>query len=226
MLRTSQLPLQRQVYEIVPFDQEHLPACVDLAKLHLDLLPTSPISLLGPLFAQAFYYRLLPQQGLIWGAVAYVDQRPVGFIVATHDPANFMGRALRRHWPYLIWIVALSVLQNPIQRLAAVWEALQIMGHLPTMTLPDRQAEVLSLGVREAYRRTQFGSQSGRHIAADLFNVVKQNIQAMDLASVRAVVDLDNAQARSFYGRMGWQLRRSDIPGWRVPSVELVWQRH
>jgi ribosomal protein S18 acetylase RimI-like enzyme len=224
MSKVRTLQPQRTAYEIVPFDCGHLPTAADLARLHCQLLPNSPISLLGPLFAKAFYYKLLPQQGLIWGAVAYVGRQPVGFIVATHDPENFMGQALRRHWLYLLWIVALSVLQNPIPRLAAVWEALQIMRHLPTLTIPDREAELLSFGVLENYRFATYGRQSGHHISGDLLNLLQQRLQALGLPSIRAVVDVDNTAGRSFYRRVGWQLRRHGIAGWRIPSVELVWR--
>jgi ribosomal protein S18 acetylase RimI-like enzyme len=223
MPETNILPRQHTAYEIVPFDRQHLPVAQDLAKLHRQLLPNSPISLLGPLFARSFYYKLLPPQGLIFGAVAYVDQQPVGFIVGTDDAENFMRVALRRHWPYLVWIVGISVLQNPIPRLGAVWEALQIMHHLPTLTISDREAELLSFGVLEEYRFSRFGLQSGHHVSLDLFHNIIQQITAKTMSSIRVIVDVDNVPARSFYKKTGWQLRRSNIPGWRIPCVELVW---
>jgi ribosomal protein S18 acetylase RimI-like enzyme len=223
MNQTNILKSQCAAYEVVPFDRHHLPSAQDLAQLHLQLLPNSPISLLGPLFARAFYYRLIPRQGLFFGAVAYVDQKPAGFIVATHDAENFMSIALRRHWLYLIFIVSLSVLQNPIRRLSAVWEALQIMRHLPTLEIPEQEAELLSFGVLPNYRFATFGQMSGNYVAIDLFNIVKRQISVLGMQSIRAIVDLDNNQAQSFYYRNKWKLRRSNIPGWRIPCIEMVW---
>jgi ribosomal protein S18 acetylase RimI-like enzyme len=223
MNQINTLKSQCATYEVVPFDRHHLPSARDLAQLHLQLLPNSPISLLGPLFARAFYYRLIPQQGLLFGAVAYVEQRPVGFIVATHDAENFMSIALRRHWLYLIFIVGLSVLQNPIQRLSAAWEALQIMRHLPTLAISEQEAELLSFGVLPSYRFSTFGHWSGNYVAVDLLNIVKKQISLLGMQSIRAIVDLDNTQAQSFYYRNKWQLRRRDIPGWRIPCIEMTW---
>jgi ribosomal protein S18 acetylase RimI-like enzyme len=223
MSQSNILTAPPTAYKIVPFDRQHLPAAHHLAALHQKLLPNSPISLLGPLFARSFYYKLMPQEGLIFGAIAYVDQQPVGFIVATHDAENFMRIALRRHWVYLTAIVGLSVLQNPIPRLGAVWEALQIMRHLPTLAIADREAELLSFGVLENYRFSRFGRASGHHVAIDLFNTVTQQIGVRGMTSIRAIVDVDNAAAQLFYHRAGWTLRRNDIPGWRIPSLEMVW---
>src|SRR5258705_59311 len=100
-------------YRLVPFGSgEPGPVC-DLARLHTALLPTSPVSLLGSRFMERFYYRVLPRQGLIVGAVAYVGDRAVGFIAATHDSAGFMRSALRRSWMSFGWILGTSVVLAP-----------------------------------------------------------------------------------------------------------------
>jgi ribosomal protein S18 acetylase RimI-like enzyme len=213
----------KSVYEIVTFDQARLPSAQDLAKLHLILLPNSPISLLGELFARSFYYRLLPKQGLIFGAIAYVDQRPVGFIVATDQPNDFMQIAFQRHFLYLTGIVMLSVLMNPVKRLTAIWGAWQIMCSLPKLKIPGSEAELLSFGVLPAYRFSQFGQQSGHHVAADLLNAIVAPLEKRGMDSVRAIVDADNQAARSFYRKQGWQLRLRKVQGWQISSVELVW---
>jgi ribosomal protein S18 acetylase RimI-like enzyme len=223
MSQSNVLAVRPTAYTIVPFDRQHLPSTHDLARLHQKLLPNSPISLLGPLFARSFYYKLLPQEGLIFGAIAYVNQQPIGFIVATHNAENFMRIALRRHWLYLTAIVGLSVLQNPVPRLGAVWEALQIMRHLPTLAIADREAELLSFGVLENYRFSRFGRTSGHHVALDLFSTMTQQMASRGMTSIRAIVDVDNAPAQLFYRRAGWTIRRNDISGWRIPSLEMVW---
>jgi ribosomal protein S18 acetylase RimI-like enzyme len=216
------LPTQSH-YEIAIFDQSRLPSAQDLAKLHLTLLPNSPISLLGELFARSFYYKLLPKQGLIFGAVAYVDHQPVGFVVVTQCPNQFMQDGLRRNFLYLIVVIIVSILSNPIQRLAAIVEVVQIMKSLPTMAIAHSEAELLSFGVLPAYRFSQFGKDSGHHVAADLLHTIVEPIKAHGLKSVRAIVDMDNQAARAFYRKTGWQLRLNQVNGWRMASVELVW---
>jgi ribosomal protein S18 acetylase RimI-like enzyme len=216
-------PLEHAQYEIVIFNQSNPPSAQDLAKLHLAVLPNSPISLLGEQFARSFYYKLLPKQGLIFGAVAYMNQQPVGFIAATHSPNGFMQQGLKRYFLNLVGIVALSVLTNPIQRLPAIWEAWQIMQSLPEMEIAECEGELLSFGVLPEYRFSTFGRRSGYHIAADLLNTIVKPMQEHGISSVRAIVDADNGPARSFYRKTGWQLRQRPTLGWRVPSIELVW---
>ncbi len=113
-------------YRLVAFGVDAGAPGRDLARLHLALLPASPIALLGPRFMEDFYYRVLPREGLVFGAVAYVDQQPAGFIAATHDRAGFMRTAVKRRWPRLMWVIGGSVLTAP-KSLGAVWQAWQVM---------------------------------------------------------------------------------------------------
>jgi ribosomal protein S18 acetylase RimI-like enzyme len=208
-------------YEIVPFDGEHLPPVRDLATLHAELLPTSPVALLGPEFMQQFYYRILPRERLISGAVAYVDRQPAGFIVATQDSAGFMRSALRRHWLYLSWVLALSVLRQPIKRLGAIWEALQIMRHQPAEA-GVMSAELLSFGVLPEYRSPRFIRQTKLQVSKELFDAAVNQLKAEGVSRIRAIVDADNTPAKLFYHSLGWYVERSNVPGWRTPSVEFV----
>ncbi|MDX2240330.1 MAG: hypothetical protein NW224_06585 [Leptolyngbyaceae cyanobacterium bins.302] len=211
-------------YQIVCFNAEKRPPVQDLAKLHAELLPTSPVSLLGRQFMQHFYYRFLPRDGLIFGAVAYVDDIPVGFIVATADATGFMSTALRHHWLYLGWILAWSILREP-KCLIAVWEALQIMRHQPP--IPKDAAingELLSLGVLPVYRSPRFIKQTGLRIAHDLVQTAVAQLKAQGIPLIRAIVDADNTEAKFFYLGMGWELDRTSVPGWKVATVEFVCQ--
>ena len=45
---------------------------------------------------------MLPEEGLIFGQVAYEGDRPIGFVAVTDDANGFLGTALRRggaRWP-------------------------------------------------------------------------------------------------------------------------------
>jgi len=216
-------------YQLVPFDR-NTPAPVQvLARLHQELIPSSPIVLLGKGFMEQFYYHILPREGLICGAVAYIDGQPAGFIVATPDSARFMRIGLRRHWWRLIWIVGTSVLREP-KRLAAIWEAWQIMrgrGQRPLTPTGEAEAlegELLSFGVLPAYRNPKFIRQSGLQISQDLFNRAVSQIQEAGICQIRAIVDADNTAAKLFYHGLGWHLDRTQVPGWRIPSVDFVWR--
>jgi ribosomal protein S18 acetylase RimI-like enzyme len=211
----------KPAYEIVFFDSTHLLACRDLVTLHKAVLPTSPVALLGDRFMEQFYYKLLPRHSLIFGAVAYVDYQPAGFIVATHD-SGFMGTALRRHWPSLLWILGLAILQEPVKRFSAIWEAWQIMNH----RVPAQQqlvgAELLSFGVLPHYSSAQFCRQTGLKLSADLLNTMVKRLSQEGASTIRAVVDADNTSAKLFYHAMGWQLEQTSPAGWKVPTVEFL----
>lgn len=210
-------------YEIVTFSQNTPAPARDLAQLHQTLLPTSPVALLGQEFMANFYYDILPREGLISGAVAYVDGQPAGFIVATPDSARFMKIALRRHWWRLIWVMGISVLRQP-KRLGAIWEAGQIMGSRQPSSPEELAGELLSFGVLPAYRHGKFIRESGLKISQDLFHRAVAQIQAQGVSQIRAIVDADNTPAKLFYHGLGWQLDRTQVPGWRSPTVEFVWR--
>jgi ribosomal protein S18 acetylase RimI-like enzyme len=216
------IPTHKTTYAVVPFDRDHLPPAKALAQLHRQMLPRSPISLLGQQFAQKVYYGLLPKQALIVGAVAYVNAQPIGFIAATTRPQDFMQIALRRHLVYIGTVIAIPTLIHPFKRIRAIWQALTIMQHLPASTISEDEAELLSLGVVPEYRYTALGKQIGHHVARDLLQVVVDQLASRDQMTIRAIVDQDNIAAQVFYQRSGWQVRQNSVPGWQVPSMELV----
>ena len=91
---------------LVPFGLPGLPpphaSPSVLAELHAELLPTSPLVGMGTSFLRDFYYRVLPEEGLILGYVAYVGEFPAGFLVATRDANGFLMVAVRRRWRTLL----------------------------------------------------------------------------------------------------------------------------
>jgi ribosomal protein S18 acetylase RimI-like enzyme len=203
------------------FDSESPPPARDLADLHERLLAHSPIVLLGHGFMERFYYRLLPRTGLVFGAVAYWEGQPAGFIVATNDSSHFMSRALRRYWPHLAWVLGTSLLIKPA-RIASVWEAWQIMRHLQPPPHDSRVGELLSFGVLPVYRQRAFVTRTGISIGRDLLENVLAELRNRQVDSVRSIVDDDNLEAKFFYHAVGWRLAADHVPGWKVPTVEFV----
>jgi ribosomal protein S18 acetylase RimI-like enzyme len=211
-------------YHLQSFDATRPAVPADLARLHAALLGHSPVALLGPRFMRDFYYSVLPRMGLISGVLAYVDQRPAGFIVATDDSSGFMRRALRRHFFQVAWVMGLSVLGDP-KRLGAIWEALQIMRNLPPA---DPQApaagELLSFGVLPEFRTREFMVRTRLRISQDLLKTAMTQLSAQGVARARVIVDADNLEARLFYLGNGWQPGLGVVPGWRKKTVEFLWQ--
>jgi ribosomal protein S18 acetylase RimI-like enzyme len=215
----------RVAYRLVPFGAKTPPPAQDLAQLHVTLLPTSPIASLGNPFMERFYYRILPREGLIFGTVAYVDEQPAGFVAATHDPLGFMKAALRRWWPYLVWVVGTSLLSAPAS-VGAVWEASQVMMSRSASRDADSGGEILSLGVLPMYREPRFIRQSGLRIAIDLVDSAVAQLLTRGVQVVRATVSADNTLAKLFYSGLGWTLCHTSTSGWQHPTVEFVWRTY
>ena len=193
-----------------------------VSDMHLALLPTSPAVLLGKNFLRDFYYTLLPAQGLIHVMVAYVDDKPAGFIAVTPDPNSFMSTALRRWWYRISWILFISVIAQPFTRIPALWEAFRIMTARKDETPDPFTAEFLSLGVLPEFTNPKFVMESGLRIARELITQGVRVLSDTGAKKVTAVVDADNLPARMMYYGLGWTLSRSSVPGWRAPSVEFT----
>lgn len=210
-------------YRLEPFDATHAVAAADLAMLHTALLAHSPVALLGPHFMTDFYYSVLPRMGLISGVLAYVNDRPAGFIVVTDDSSGFMQRALRKSFFKVAWVMAWSVVRDP-KRLGAVWEALQIMRNLPPASSGPVAGEILSFGVLPEYRSREFMIKSRLRISQDLLKSALAQLAGKAVTCARVIVDADNLEARLFYLGNGWQPGLDVVPGWRKKTVEFVWQ--
>ena len=192
----------------------------DLRELHFALLPHSPVVLLGPRFVERFYYPRLVEMGLLFGAIAYWDNRPIGFISVTQDAAGFMGRAIKRHPIKLAWTMLVSVLADP-RRLGALYEALQIMRNREPADTSEPLAELLSFGVVEEFRKAGFARKTGVKVGRDLFGIAIEQLREREVATVAALVDQDNKEVCLMYRAMGWTVHNPDVKGWRTPQIEF-----
>jgi ribosomal protein S18 acetylase RimI-like enzyme len=209
-------------YRLEPFGPGSADRSADLAHLHELLLGHSPVALLGPDFMARFYYRVLPRLGLICGYVAYIDDRPAGFIVATHDSSGFMQAALKRKFLRVAWIMAWSALREPA-RLGAIWEAVQIMRGLPPPQPGQPNGELLSFGVLPEFRARDFMIRTRLRISQDLLKGALEQLRQRGAGRVRVIVDADNLEARLFYLGNGWRPGMEVVPGWRKKTVEFLW---
>jgi ribosomal protein S18 acetylase RimI-like enzyme len=209
-------------YHLVPFGFGKRPPARELARLHACLLPESTVSQLGTRFMERFYYRVLPLNGLIFGAVAYVDDRAAGFVAATPDSAGFMRSALRRWWPRVAWVLGTSVVLAP-RSIRPVWEAGRAMRKRRPAQGSRPEGEILSLGVLPGYHELRGDNAPGRRISADLLGYAVGQLEARGVGVIRAMVRADNTPAKLFYSGLGWTLRRTNAPEWTSPTTEFVW---
>jgi len=218
-------------YKIVPFGGGIIPNTRHIAELHADLLPRSPLTKLGIGFMSRFYYKQLPKQGLIFGAVAYVDGRPAGFVSATYDSDRLLRRAIRWNWLRLSWVLATS-LPRP-KRLVGAFESMGIFKSRESRAsnLPVGQGtagltgEVLSIGVRRTFRSPEFKIQSGLQIGKDLMYGVMAGFEKSQIVRARLIVDAKDIAGQGFFRGLGWEPRRRNVPGWWTASTEYLWIR-
>lgn len=207
-------------YEILKSADWRTSDVENVARLHAELLPHSPVVQLGRLFMERCYYRALPRSGLMSGAIAYVDGQPAGFMAWTMHSAGFMGLAVRRHPLLVTGTLVASVLARP-SRLKAIWEGLTINEDPSSIDTRRNAAELLSFGVLAPYRSRRFVSETGIRISRDLLEVATADLASRGARSVRAVVDEDNLEARLFYLGSGWQ-PGGPVAGWSKPVVEFL----
>ena len=226
----ARVPRRKVDYKIVTFGAGVVPNTKHIAELHADLLPRSPLTRLGKSFMERFYYKVLPQQGLIFGAVAYVDGRPAGFISATYDSDHLLANAVRWNVLKLAW-VGLTTFPSP-KRLMAIAESLGIVksrqakADIPIEKLAaGLTGEVLSIGVRKSYRSAEFKMKTGLRIGADLMSGVMAGFGKSNVVRARLIIDSKDVVAQGFCRRYGWEPRRRAVPGWHTASSEYLWIR-
>ncbi len=206
------------LWTLTPFGFGKDAPAADLARLHEQLLPHSPLSKLGRRFMERFYYRVLPEDGLIFGAIVHAGTEPAGFSAATLNSDGFMRAALRKRPFLLMCAVAESLVRSP-RTLAGSWEAGSIVLDRSTDKPGGPIAELLSLGVLPQFQH----GITGLPLASALVSHIHSAFLERGVFTARLIVDADNESAQRFYGRMGWRLNRSAVKGWRRPSLEFVW---
>lgn len=216
-------PLKKVNYKIVPFGAGVSPNAAHCAALHSELLPRSPLTKLGSGFMERFYYKILPKQGYIFGAIAYVDGHPAGFIAATYDSDGFLRRSVR-HNLFRLAFLAITMFPTP-RRIEGGIEALGIFHTRESKGQEDSDltGEVLSIGVRKSFRSSDFKITTGIEIAQDLMHGAMDGFRRSNLNRVRLIVDANDIPTQGFYTRLGWRPRRRSVPGWLTPSTEFVW---
>ena len=185
----------------------------DLARMHRALLPTSPIHDLGPAFVERFDFGVLPEEGLVFGQVAYQGGRPIGFVAVTHDANGFLGTALRRRWRTL---AAVTLRHPPSPKKA--WNGLRLFRHREGASQRAEVAEILSMGVLPP-AQGQRGSRERRRVPR---RFVQCAVDHVSDRPIQALVDESNLAARLMYGELGWEVVGKVHIGWPIP--QLVYQ--
>jgi ribosomal protein S18 acetylase RimI-like enzyme len=215
-------PEQRPSGEIRELNPDNRNDVATVAKLHLALFrDIGPMAQLGERFVRDFCYSTLIRDGLIRAALYEVDGEPAGMVAYTDRSISFHRSAIRNHWPYVGWLVLLSVLRNPgiVIRLARAARLMFSRRAEQEVLGEDPMAEVLAIGVLPEYRRPEFARQTGLRIAEELQDYVIDFFRGVGLSTVRMIVDEDNKPALLHWHRIGGTFEPCIHGG--KPSVQI-----
>ena len=203
-----------------------------VAALHRDLLPGSPVPALGQEFMRRFYYRRLVQDGLIGCHLITSGDDAIGFLAWTTRPE--LGAAIIRRRPISF---ALALLRAVISSPARVGVLLKLARFsrlrspttdpsAATLRAPSNASatasassqltgELLSLGVREAFRTREYLRRTKRRHSLELLHAALSAMHTSGVQRFNAYVEHDNMPMLLLYQGIGCELIR--LPG--APTV-------
>src|SRR5947208_6975524 len=176
---------------------------------------------LGELFLRRFGYGVLLRDGLMRAALFEVDGRPAGFVALTRRSITFHREAIRRHWAYVAWLIALSVVRDP-RLVARLLKAARLMfSRRAELNLGrDPLGEVLAIGVLPEYRTPEFVHRTAVRIGDELITHVVSYLRRLGVDRMRMVVEAHNTPALLFYHHLGGRFEPYEHAG--EPMVH-VW---
>ena len=179
-----------------------------VARLHAELLRGDPLAAAGPLFLEHFYYRHLPRDGGLFGAVAVVEGREAGFVALSPDPWRTLDEGKRRYRGEFAAVAMVSLLRRPLASLTA-WRRLRRRGTFAPG--PPGTGELVALAVLPELRGPR-EDLDGRSLAHALLARAVLRLRDEGYRGIRARVAPDDARAARFFVRERWTRREPAGP--------------
>lgn len=186
----------------------------EIAQLHEEHLPGSPILALGTAFVRRFFYTRLVSEGLVECTFCRADGRIVGFISYTSLPYAFMGLGIRHGWSQLISSVAQGVISRPAT-LIEIYRTLRMMWQRRGESRESQSegvGEVISLVALPEYQKHVPAGGKTR-LTARLFEEMLRDIRAGGCNRVRLLVKPENRASNIFCAALGCDFRKVQIDG-------------
>jgi ribosomal protein S18 acetylase RimI-like enzyme len=208
----------------VPLDPGDGRAVATIAALHAELLPTSPLARLGVPFLEHFYYRGPVAAGLLAAFVARDDATPAGFIACT-AAADFSQRLVREHRVGFAVALARSLVTAPrragdLLRLSRATRARGPAAPANATGGPESAGELLSLGVREAFRTREYLRRTHRRLSFELLDAALRHLRAAGCNRFAGYVEAANQPTLLMYQGLGCQLTPvAGLPNIRVEGA-------
>jgi ribosomal protein S18 acetylase RimI-like enzyme len=208
-------------HRIREIDPENRQDTAVITRLHLELLWWGPLALLGETILRDFCYTVLVREGLMRAALYEVGRHPAGFVVYTDRSITFHRSAISRHFGYVTYLTALSLLRNP-RVIFWLMRAIRLMVSRRKEHKESRDplAEILAIGVKPEYRNAGFVRRTGLQISRELVAHAVLYFRRIGLSRMRMIVDADNKPALLFYHGLGGRLEPCKQGG---VSAYCVW---
>lgn len=192
-----------------------------VGRLHMELLGFGPMAALGEPFIREICYGVQLADGLLRIALGEIDGRPAGFVAYTSKSITFHRAALRNHWFYAGWVVALAILANPrilIRLVRAVRVVVSRRGE--TRLGEDPMGEVVCIAAKPEFLAGRFARLSGIRVSDELTKHAARQLRAEGVREMRMIVDADNKKVLLLYHSLGAQFEKYEQAG--EPKVH-VW---
>ena len=179
-----------------------------IAQLHIESITTGFLASLGLRPLSALYEGLIADPRSL--VLVSVDKggSPIGFIAGSRHVGRTYRRVLARHG----WRIALAALPAFIRSPSRIGKAFETVRYPGSDDASLPEAELLSMAVSEGRRSTGVGE-----------TLVGGLLNELAAPAVRVVVGMDNAGARRFYRRVGFEpVQQLSVHG-EEPSEMLVW---
>lgn len=144
-------------FEIIDFDHNNPEHLKTIGMLHGIFLPESNVPGLGRLFMNKFYYKILPETGLLKCFFAKYDNKVVGIIVTNKAPHSLISKGMKGNMLKLAFIVGTSILLRPtrIKFLLSQFKY-KVDPLLKKYEDTGKAFEILTIGVLPEYRSVKF----------------------------------------------------------------------
>ena len=164
-----------------------------VAKLHIEGIPTGFISSLGVGFVTALYEAIAEDENS-FGFVAVEDNKALGFVAFSTNLSKLYKHIVLKKGLKFGFILAKKMLS--IQNIKKIWSNIFYPKKMKQMNLPD--AELLSIVVSPEGR--------GKDIAKQLIEKGFSECANRGIDRIKVLVAADNKPANKFYQKCGFEL--------------------
>lgn len=167
----------------------------EACQIHIEALSDSFLPMLGRDFLRVLYTGIL-EYNLGFGFVYMVDDKVVGFVLASKDTGKLFKEVIKRKWLILLLTVPRKVIKSP-SILIRMYETFSY----PKENPKDSCAELLVIAIDKDYR--------GKKIGKELINSLNTRFLRENIYKYKVSVYSDNKNANEFYKAAGFKFDHS-----------------